>query len=65
MTGSNKIGLSSGGETGMTDAQYKGLLLDKREIWKKYLELAIKAGDTDAQKEAEKEIALLEEKLKF
>lgn len=65
MTGCNKTGLSSGGETGMTDAQYKGLLLDKLEIWKEYLELAIKAEDTEAQKKAEKEIALLEEKLKF
>lgn len=61
----NKTSLSSGSETGLTDAQYKGLLLDKMEIWKEYLELAIKVGETEAQKKAEKEIALLEEKLKF
>lgn len=50
---------------GMTDAQYKGLLLDQLEDWQEVLDLAVEAGNTDIQAKAEKQIAKINEKLKF
>lgn len=50
---------------GMTDAQYKSLLLDQLEDWQEVLDLAVEAGNTDIQAKAEKQIAKINEKLKF
>lgn len=50
---------------GMTDNQYKGMLLDQLEDWQEILDLAIKAGSTEIQEKAEKQIAKINEKLKF
>lgn len=59
-------GLLDGGDSvGMTDAQYKGLLLDQLEDWQEVLDLAVEAGNTDIQAKAEKQIAKINEKLKF
>lgn len=59
-------GLLNGGDSvGMTDSQYKGMLLDQLEDWQEVLELAKEAGNTDIQGKAEKQIAKINEKLKF
>lgn len=50
---------------GMTNEQYKGILLDQLEVWQETLELAIEAGATKVQKKAEQQIAKINEKLKF
>lgn len=52
----NNSHLLDGGDDpmGMTDNQYKGMLLDQLEDWQEVLDLAIKAGNTEIQ-----------EKLKF
>ncbi len=50
---------------GMTDNQYKGMLLDQLEDWQEILDLAIEAKNTEIQKKAEKQIAKINEKLKF
>ena len=50
---------------GMTDNQYKGMLLDELEDWQEILELAIEAKNADIQKKVEKQIAKINEKLKF
>ena len=50
---------------GMTDLQYKGLLLDELEDWQEVLELAVAAGNTEIQKKAEKVINKTNEKLRF
>lgn len=66
MTERNKSILLDGGEEmGMTDAQYKGMLLDQLKSWKRILEMVKSAGNTEVQIEMEKEIELIEEKLKF
>lgn len=67
MMESNESRLLNGGEDsmGMTDNQYKGMLLDELEDWQEVLDLAVKAGNTDIQKKAEKQIAKINEKLKF
>ena len=57
--------LNGGDEMGMTDNQYKGMLLDQLEDWQEILDLAIEAGNTAIQKKAEKQIAKINEKLKF
>mgnify|MGYP000709013043 CR=1 FL=1 len=57
--------LNGGEERGMTDNQYRGLLLDQMKDWRKILEMARAAGNTDIQKEVEMQIAVLNEKLKF
>ena len=49
----------------MTNEQYKGMLIDHLDDLNRILDLAIKAGDTEVQKEVEKQIAKLNEKLKF
>lgn len=50
---------------GMTNEQYKGMLLDELEDWEEVLELAIESQDTKVQKKAEKQIAKINEKLKM
>ena len=66
MAGCDYSCLLDGGETmGMTDSQYKGMLLDQLRDWKVVLDLAIKAGNTEIQKKAEELIESINEKLKF
>ena len=48
-------------EMGMTNEQYKGMLLDELEDWQEVLEIA---KETDNDK-AEKQIQKINEKLKF
>lgn len=57
--------LNGGDCVGMTDGQYKGILLDQLEIWQEILEMAVKAGNTEIQKKVEKQIEKTNEKLKF
>jgi len=57
--------LNGGDSVGMTDAQYKGLLLDQLEDWQEILDLATEAGNTEIQAKAEKQIAKINEKMKF
>lgn len=57
--------LNGGEEMGMTNEQYKGMLLDELEDWEEVLELAVKSGNAEIQKKAEKQIAKINEKLKF
>jgi len=66
MTERNDSHLLDGGDSvGMTDNQYKGMLLDQLEDWQEILDMAIAAGNTEIQKKAEKQIAKINEKLKF
>ncbi len=66
MAGCDNSRLPDGGESvGMTDNQYKGMLLDQLEDWQEILDLAIEAANTEIQKKAEKQIAKINEKLKF
>ena len=57
--------LNGGEEMGMTDNQYKGMLLDQLEVWERILDMAKTAGNTNIQSEVEKQIAKINEKLKF
>ena len=57
--------LIGGEEMGMTDNQYKGMLLDQMEVWERLLEMAKAAGNSEIQAEVEKQIAKTNEKLKF
>lgn len=57
--------LNGGEEMGMTDSQYKGMLLDQQRDWKEVLDMAIKAGNTEIKKKAEEMIENINEKLKF
>lgn len=66
MVDRNDSHLLNGGETmGMTNEQYKGMLLDELEDWEEVLELAQESKDTKVIKKAEKQIAKINEKLKF
>ena len=66
MANSNNTDLLNGGDNmGMTDNQYKGMLLDQLEVWERILEMAKVAKNTDIQIEVEKQIAKINEKLKF
>ena len=66
MTGYNDSHLLNGGDSvGMTDNQYKGMLLDQLDGWQRVLDMAIKAGNTEIQKEVERQIEKINEKLKF
>lgn len=66
MVGSNNSVLLNGGEEmGMTNEQYKGMLLDELEDWQEILDLAIETENTEIQKKAEKQIAKINQKLKF
>ena len=61
----NNSHLLDGGDDpmGMTDNQYKGMLLDQLEDWQEVLDLAIKAGSS--WEKVEKQIRKINEKLKF
>lgn len=52
-------------DMGMTNEQYKGLLLDELEDWQEVLELAQEENNKRVIKKAEKQIAKINEKLKF
>lgn len=52
-------------EMGMTNEQYKGMLLDELENWREVLELAKKENSEEVKKKAEKQIEKINEKLKF
>ncbi len=66
MTERDQSDLPNGGEEmGMTDNQYKGMLLDQLEIWERILDMAKAANNTDIQVEVERQIAKINEKLKF
>ncbi len=57
--------LDGGDSVGMTDNQYKGMLLDQLEDWQEILDLAVEAGNAEIQKKVEKQIMKINEKLKF
>lgn len=50
---------------GMTNEQYKGMLLDDLEDWEEVLELAKEEGNQKVVAKAEKQIKKINEKLKF
>ena len=52
-------------DMGMTNEQYKGLLLDELEDWQEVLELAEEAQNEKVIKKAKKQIDKINEKLKF
>lgn len=49
----------------MTNEQYKGMLLDELEDWQEVLEMAQEAGNSRIIAKAEKQVAKINEKLKF
>ena len=66
MSGCDYSCFPNGGDpVGMTDNQYKGMLLDQLEVWQRILDMAIEAGNSEIRKEVEKQIAKTNEKLKF
>lgn len=52
-------------EMGMTDNQYKGLLLEDLENWEEVLEFAKEENNQKVIAKAEKQIKKINEKLKF
>ena len=50
---------------GMTNEQYKGMLLDELEDWQEVLEIAKETDNDNIIKKAEKQIQKINEKLKF
>ncbi len=50
---------------GMTNEQYKGMLLDELEDWQEVLELAQETDNQKIIQKAEKQIRKINEKLKF
>ena len=50
---------------GMTNEQYKGMLLDELEDWQEVLELAKQADNKEIIRKAERQIAKINEKMKF
>ena len=50
---------------GMTNEQYKEMLLDELEDWQELLELAKEANNEKIIAKVEKQIAKINEKLKF
>lgn len=52
-------------EMGMTNEQYKGILLDELENWQEMLEYAKEAQSEKAIKKAQQQIDKIHEKLKF
>ena len=61
----NSARLNGGDTMGMTDSQYKGMLMDQLADLQRILDLAIKAGNAEIQSEVENQIAKTNEKLKF
>lgn len=52
-------------DMGMTNEQYKGMLLDELEDWQEIYELAEQSGDEKILLKAQKQIKKINEKLKF
>lgn len=52
-------------EMGMTNEQYKGMLLDELEDWQEVLELAKEENSKKIIAKAERQISKINEKLKF
>ena len=52
-------------EMGMTNEQYKGMLLDELEDWQEVLEIAKETDNDKIIKKADKQIQKINEKLKF
>lgn len=52
-------------EMGMTNEQYKGLLLDQLEDWEEVLELAQESKDEKIINKAKKQIDKIKEKMRF
>lgn len=52
-------------EMGMTNEQYKGMLLDELEDWNEVLDLAIATDNQEIIRKAKKQIDKINEKLKF
>ena len=52
-------------ETGITDAQYKGMLLDALSDWQELAALAARNNDAEVLAKAERQMALINEKLRF
>ena len=52
-------------EMGMTNEQYKGMLLDELEDWEEVLALAEESKDNKIIAKAQKQIEKINEKLKF
>ncbi len=66
MAGCDYSCLPNGGDpVGMTNEQYKGMLLDQLEAWERVLGMFGKADDAEIQEEVERQIAKTNEKLKF
>ena len=61
----NSYLLDGGDSVGMTNEQYKGMLLDELEDWQEVLEMAVASDSAEIQKKAEKQIAKINQKLKF
>lgn len=57
--------LNGGDSVGMTDSQYKGMLLDQLEDWQEVLEMAEEDGNADIQKKARKQVDKIRAKLEF
>ncbi|MDD3222790.1 MAG: hypothetical protein PHG07_10495 [Lachnospiraceae bacterium] len=52
-------------EMGMTNEQYKGMLLDELEDWQEVFEIAKETDNKKIIAKAERQIAKINEKLKF
>jgi len=66
MAGCDYSCLPNGGDpVGMTNEQYKGMLLDQLEAWERVLGMLGKAEETEIREEVERQIAKTNEKLKF
>lgn len=52
-------------DMGMTNEQYKGMLLDELEDWEEVKQLAIEEGNIKIERKAQKQIDKINEKLKF
>ena len=50
---------------GMTDCQYKGMLLDQLSAWKQILKLAVDGNNLEIRERVEEEIAIIHQKLKY
>ena len=50
---------------GMTDNQYKGMLLDQLEDWQEILDMIGEADDDEIREKIEKQIKKINEKLRF
>ena len=66
MANTNNSQLPNGGEEmGMTDAQYKGMLLDQQRVWQEVLELVKQEEYAKVAEKVKQELAVIDEKLKF